>query len=104
MPFTDEESRLKFPDTTTQEANLVEAHKNGQPGDRCFIFYRPMIRAWRASPCWTTAHELRKKKNYDYTYLGNDDRVALDLAWDVFFALHVVPYELKKREENGEVE
>lgn len=104
MPFTTQESRVKFPDTKTDKENLAEAHRIGQPGDRCFIFYRPMIRAWRAAPRWTTAHELRVKKDNDLVYLGVDDRAALNLAWDVFFDFHVKPYEIKKREENGEVE
>lgn len=104
MPFTTQENRVKFPDTKTDDDNLRHAHEIGAPGDRCFVFYRPMIRAWRASPRWTTAHELRKKKDNDLVYLGTDDRTALNLAWDVFFNLHVMPYEIKKREENGEVE
>ena len=104
MPFTTRESRLKFPDTKTENENLAHAHKIGQPGDRCFVFYRPMIRAWRMSPRWTTAHELRKKKDDDLLYLGTDDRTSLNMAWDVFFNLHVMEYERKKREENGEVE
>lgn len=104
MPFTTQENRVKFPDTRPECENLYDAHAGGKPGDRCFIFYRPMIRAWRAAPVWTTAHELRKKKDNDLVYLGTDDRTSLNLAWDVFFALHVLPYEIKKREENGEIE
>jgi hypothetical protein len=104
MPFTTQESRVKFPDKHGVKINLDLAHEVGQPGDRCFVFYREMIQAWRASPRWTTAHELRKKKDNDLVYLGTDDRTSLNLAWDVFFNLHVMPYEIKKREENGEVE
>lgn len=104
MPFTDEESRAKYPDTNSEGENLKFAALHGMVGDRCFIFYRPMIRAWRESPRWTTAHNLKVKLNNELTYLGVDDRAAYQLAWEVFFAFHVLPYEACKRWENGEVE
>lgn len=33
-----------------------------------------------------------------------DDKAAKELAWQVFFSLHVLPYEILKRTENGEVD
>lgn len=33
-----------------------------------------------------------------------DDVIARQLAWQVFFAFHVLPYEAQKRIDNGEVE
>lgn len=84
-------------------------------GDRCFLHYRKMLRAWRASPRWTTAHDLYRDlilvprlqdavitDNYSQRLL--DDVVAAELAWQVFFQLHVMSYELQKRTLNGEVD
>lgn len=72
------------------------------PGDRCFIWYRDMVREWREEPRWTTADRI-------YTNVLKPEavgrqQVAKELAWQVFFQLHVMPYELKKRAENGEIE
>ena len=74
-----------------------------EPGDRCYVFYKGMVDRWRAKPRWTTAHEIVTDL-YESIPLDNvDDRVARGLAWAVFFQLHVMPYELKKREENGDI-
>lgn len=79
------------------------------PGDQCFIYYREMLNLWRKNPCWTTAHliyesvtnNVSPQTGYEVTYHAN--QLALRLAWQVFFQLHVMPYEIQKREENGEV-
>ncbi len=74
-------------------------------GDRCFIYYRDMLRAWRGSPRWTTAHELYRDKVMPKNLNRSDDeQAAVELAWQVFFQLHVMPYELHKRTLNGEVD
>ena len=94
MPFTSKEAR-KITDTIGPQA----------VGDRCFLFYREMLRQWRKSPRWTTAHEIRRgvmERTRDWAL--DDNTIALNLAWDVFFQLHVMPYELQKRIDNGEVE
>lgn len=89
MPFVNAEHRLN-PD-------------HNVAGDRCFLQYKFMLDKWRASPRWTTADEL-----YAYVLDNNmpelDWQRAKELAWAVFFNLHVMPYELQKRKENGEVE
>lgn len=76
-----------------------------QRGDYCFLEYRPMILAWKKDPRWTTADKIYQ--GYLNRRRSMDTRTAnvapLDLAWQVFFALHVLPYEVKKRKENGEV-
>lgn len=75
-----------------------------EPGDRCYVFYKPMVEKWKANPRWTTAHEILKDLGYrDNRNDTLDDHVARQLAWEVFFQLHVMPYELKKREENGDI-
>lgn len=83
-------------------------------GDRCFLFYRKMLRTWRASPRWTTAHELYRDMVMIPQAYGNlipipidqqlDDQAARELAWQVFFSLHILPYEMQKRTLNGEVD
>lgn len=74
-----------------------------QPGDRCYIFYKDMIRRWKTSPRWTTAHEIFKSICTEDNELSRDDMAARNLAWQVFFNIHVMPYELKKQEENGDI-
>ena len=88
----------------------LEGLKDIQVGDRCFVYYYPMVDRWKANPRWTTAHEIykemRKKLDnagYSWDYLSPDDATAYELAWQVFFQLYVIPYELKKREENGDI-
>jgi hypothetical protein len=104
MPFINEESRAKYPDTDGWEKNLAKAATEGVVGDRCFVCYREMIHAWNKSPRWTTAHLIYRNMLDEQPYLGIDDRTASQLAWQVFFTLYVMPYEWTKREANGEVE
>lgn len=73
-------------------------------GDKCFIKYRDMMIAWNAEPRWTTAHNIYKKMRMELpTIEDGDEAIAYDLAWQVFFNLHVMKYEIAKREQNGEV-
>lgn len=74
-----------------------------QPGDRCYVFYKEMVRRWEESPRWTTAHNIFKDLIKVHEDVSEDDYCAAVLAWEVFFQLYVMPYELKKREENGDI-
>ncbi len=75
-----------------------------EPGDLCYCYYVEMVHSWKANPRWTTAHNIYNKLVEEFDYLpSKDDRVAYRLAWEVFFQLYVMPYELKKREENGDI-
>lgn len=74
-----------------------------QPGDLCYGFYKPLVDAWRENPRWTTAHELYKMVLRTRDGAMPDEVAAMDLAWQVFFNLHVLKYEEKKRKENGDV-
>jgi hypothetical protein len=95
MPFITQERRFLI------EQNTLDGLVNPQPGDRCYVFYKEMVEKWRAEPRWTTAHNIFKSMaGID---LSTDDGVAHFLAWQVFFQLHVMPYELRKREENGDI-
>jgi hypothetical protein len=74
------------------------------PGDRCYNFYKPMVDRWKSNPRWSTAHEIYKELHYmPVGRIGEDDWVAKDLAWQVFFIKYVWPYEQKKIEENGDI-
>jgi hypothetical protein len=101
-PFTTPEARdkmLKFLETG------IEPEAGIEPGDKCFVKYRDMMKAWTEAPRWTTAHNIYKKMRQELpTITDEDEAIAYDLAWQVFFAIHVMKYELTKRSENGEVQ
>jgi hypothetical protein len=82
MPFISKEHRAK-PDLTV-------------PGDRCYLEYKKMLGMWRTSSKWTTVDQILEE------FIVDEAERAFFLAFLVFFALHVMPYEIKKREENGE--
>lgn len=87
MPFVNSEHR-RNPDSAI-------------PGDRCYLWYSSMVLNWTASPRWTTADTIyamvmRKDESLE-------EQRAKELAWQVFFQLYVMPYELKKRKENGDI-
>lgn len=96
-PFTEPERRAQA---------LAGTLREPQRGDFCFLEYRPMVLAWGKSKRWTTADEIYQR--YLKRRASISESVAklapLDLAWQVFFALHVLPYEVRKRKENGEVD
>lgn len=83
MPFVNLEHRMK-PDYTI-------------PGDRCFIEYSRMMTAWRVESRWGMVDAIARE------IWPNPWRRALILAFLVFFYLHVMPYEIKKRDENGDI-
>jgi hypothetical protein len=63
-----------------------------------------MVDRWRANPRWTTAHEIYKDTIYGPDSLASiEEMTARDLAWQVFFNIHIMDYERKKREENGDI-
>lgn len=73
------------------------------PGDKCYAFYKDMVKKWKANPRWTTAHEIRRHMYEVDRVLDGDDMIAEDLAWQVFFIKYVLPYENKKEEQNGTI-
>lgn len=94
MPFIAPERRPQVDAGEIAEVDL-------QPGDRCYRYYKRMVDLWRDEPRWTTAHKI-----YKTLFVGHknvDELVAKQLAWQVFFTLHVIEYEKKKREENGDI-
>ena len=77
-----------------------------EPGDLCYIHYKEMLDNWRTNPRWTTAHAIfRDMVLYPkLKQASKDNDAARALAWQVFFNLHVLPYEIDKRARHGEVE
>ena len=97
MPFIEQKRR-----------DLIDIHgiavlTDPQPGDLCYSYYKPMVDAWKKNPRWTTAHEIFRKMMLEYNTFSFDDAAAYSLAWQVFFNLHVIPYELEKRKSNGDI-
>ena len=89
--------------------DAIDAHGLGvlyeiQPGDVCYQYYKPMVDAWKKEPRWTTAHNILREVNYALVHEPNRDyHTARSLAWMVFFQLYIMPYELEKRKENGDI-
>ena len=94
MPFIKKERR-----------EVLDAGKkllNPKPGDYCYVEYKKMVDRWRDEPSWTTADAIyHDSRQQDIS--GMRPNVTRDLAWQVFFNLHVMPYELEKRRENGDI-
>ena len=76
-------------------------------GDLCYQFYKEMVDRWKQKACWTTAHEiyLNMRISTNTLTLAADlnKRTAYELAWQVFFQIHVMDYEQRKRQENGDI-
>lgn len=95
-----------MPFTTPEARRMTDILGPKEVGDRCFLFYRAMVRRWTLSPRWTTAHEIYVDV-FCTQYPDSrhpDDKAALELAWQVFFAEKVMPYELAKKALNGDVQ
>lgn len=87
-----------MPFTTGEDRRKTDAIGPVTRGDSCFLKYRPMIRAWRKSPRWTTVDELAE------SLFPEAEKRAEFLAFLVFFMSMVWPYEQLKRIENGEID
>lgn len=85
MPFVTQEHRDK-PDFTI-------------PGDVCFVHYKKLMDEWNKEKRWTNAHKITK----EWFDLASDEDTAHFLAYMVWFNIHVMDYEQKKRSENGDV-
>lgn len=104
MPFITKDKRA----LVDKDVRLAE-----QPGELTYYFYRQFMNEWAKEKRWTTAHNLYKKflvqtdplfvlKGTKWT--NHDVITALHLAWQVFFSMHVLEYEVQKEVENGEIE
>lgn len=95
-PFITQERRLRI------QRNGLDKIDDLQPGDRCYFFYREMVDKWKENPRWTTAHEIYKDLARTTNFI-EDDCVARELAWQIFFQWWVVPYEREMEERNGSI-
>lgn len=83
MPFVDGEHREE-PDMTI-------------PGDRCYVEYRAIMAKWKENPRWTTVDDIAQR------IWPDPFKRAFFLAFLVFFELHVMPYEIRKQWQNGDI-
>lgn len=97
MPFIEPERRLII--ARLGFSQLPEP----QPGDFCYKYYKPMVDEWYQSRRWSTAHRIFEHLYDELEEASRFEKAAKELAWQVFFQLHVMPYELQKREENGDI-
>jgi hypothetical protein len=103
--------RRTMPFITKRQRDLIE--ESGQispdpePGERCYVFYRDMVRSWKSNRRWTEAHRIYRRTRALSEQLRRDEKIedatALELAWQVFFYKHVIPYENEKEVENGTI-
>ena len=94
--------------TQARREELKEAYDDSvlplQPGDRCYMYYKEMVREWKSNPRWTTAHEIYKDLfRMPLGDITDDEICAKSLAWQVFFNIYVMEYESRKRLENGDI-
>jgi len=87
-----------MPRTTQEARRMTDSVGPKERGDYTFLKYRPMIRAFKKNPRWTTADELASG------FFPDPDKRAEFLAYLVLFIEYVWPYERLKALENGEVE
>jgi len=85
----------------TKQSDRVSALRGviSKVGDLCFLEYRSLKQEWDQERRWTIAHAQYTK----VFNVGNDKQAAKELAWWVHFVLNIIPYELEKREEHGDV-
>jgi len=118
MPFTKQEDRKKVDDMSHEQiqqmlSKCVDDLDNIAVGDKCYYFYKQMVTTFNNERRWTVAHytyETMKfviENSHDLFGSGSgwadDTRTAYDLAWQVFFAIQVMPYELEKQALNGDI-
>jgi hypothetical protein len=112
MPFVTQTKRRELDTNGVAAATEV--------GDLCYVAYRWMMDRWKAEPRWRTAHVIYRAvrgteaqftvfptnlpQDFWQRFKAGDLQSAIDLAWQVFFQLHVMHYEHQKREENGDIQ
>ena len=110
MPFTTPEKRSKVDALTENEVRDIlftyKAYAAGfDVGDKTYWFYKKMMDKWVTKRSWTTGHNIYCSVvgAFNQNMMDNDTKRAHELAWQVFFQLHVMPYELEKIKINGDI-
>lgn len=89
MPFI-KAGRRKMIDKD-QYFSVSKTEEGIQPEDRCYFYYMQMVDKWKANPVWATAHEIYKNLgDMKRSSSSLDDKVAVSLAWQIFFQLHLM--------------
>lgn len=91
---------MPFVKQCTRKA-LDEGMDPMEAGDFCYRWYKMFMREWRQSPRWATADRLYSIVRHKDSSL--QEQRAKELAWQVFFNLHVMRYERKKQKKNGDI-
>ncbi len=93
-----------MPFITQEHRNAIERGTltQWQPGDLCYLHYKEMVRKWKENPRWATVHEIFKGMSRD-AFVNQDNIMASQLAWQIFFIWWVVPYEREMEERNGAI-
>jgi len=109
MPFITQADRKKIDSMNADQiykmlTTDVSYLDNITVGDKCYYFYKKMVSEFQKNRRWTTAHNIYSnlKKNVYINY-SEDTLIAMDLAWQVFFNIHVMGYEIEKLTDNGDV-
>lgn len=94
-----------MPFITPEERKVVSQIPlpNRTAGQKCYLHYLLMVREWKKSPRWTTADKIYESVKLNPMFYPASEQRAKELAWQVFFQLHVMPYEIQKRNENGDI-
>lgn len=102
MPFITQEARQR----------LAENPKDWREvGDICYLAYSRLVVEWEKEPRWATQHRLRKSLGRWLSdlypppkgFTHEDVKESVQAAWEVFFIDHVMPYERRKKVENGDI-
>jgi hypothetical protein len=104
MPFTKQVDREKM--LRWMQTGELRPGEEIVVGDKCFVKYREMMQEWNKSRRWTTAHNIYKRMKQRLLCIENgdeDEALAYDLAWQVFFVKEVLKYEDEKEAENGPI-
>lgn len=101
MPFI-EQKRRDVIDIEGLKDDLLDG--GVQPGDICYFYYSKMVEEWNSNPRWRTAHGIYAKVlNDSKHHMQEDHRIAMNLAWQVFFNMYVIPYERAAEARNGTI-
>ena len=105
MPFIKKIDREKMNTLYSVDFCYSDNLSNVSVGDKCYYFYKIMVGRFKDRRRWTTAHNIYKTMivKIKEDEFSEDTKRAYELAWQVFFQLHVIPYELEKRAQNGDI-
>ena len=105
MPFIKNIDREKMEIVAPDHFLYTDHAADIAVGDRCYYFYKIMVERFKKERRWTTAHNIYKEMivKIEINRYSKDTKRAYELAWQMFFQLHIMPYELEKQKENGDI-